>query len=69
MLSVEKKCFAQPAIRRSARRPGLFGLLQVWQARVEERAQLRVMPDFLLQDMGVSRERAEREAAKPFWLA
>ncbi|MCR9220411.1 MAG: DUF1127 domain-containing protein [Alphaproteobacteria bacterium] len=69
MLSAEKNCFAQPVLRPSARRPGLFGLLRAWQARVEERAQLRAMPEFLLKDMGVSHESAQREAAKPFWLA
>ena len=35
----------------------------------ELRRQLRALDDRMLDDIGISRERAEREAAKPFWEA
>jgi len=41
----------------------------LWQARTAERTHLASLPDYLLRDMGLSREQVELEAAKPFWKA
>jgi len=38
-----------------------------WQARHEHRKQLRGMPDYLLQDIGLSADDVTEESAKPFW--
>ncbi len=44
-----------------------FDLLYTWQGRVQERAHLASIEDYLLSDMGISRAQADNEAAKPFW--
>jgi uncharacterized protein YjiS (DUF1127 family) len=44
--------------------------LEVWIDRSHRRRQLGELAelnDYLLKDIGVSREQAMREAAKPFW--
>jgi len=38
-----------------------------WQARHEHRTQLRAMPDYLLQDIGLSANDVMEETEKPFW--
>ena len=38
-----------------------------WQAKQQQRQQLRQLSDRLLDDIGISRAQAEKEAAKPFW--
>lgn len=43
--------------------------LATWQNRAAERRQLLEMDDRLLQDMGISRADAFKEASKPFWQA
>jgi uncharacterized protein YjiS (DUF1127 family) len=51
-------------------RPSLFkGIraLRVWRARRRQRQTLAALNDYLLNDIGVSRDEARREAAKPFW--
>jgi uncharacterized protein YjiS (DUF1127 family) len=69
MISQSKEIFSHPSLFRDGRSTGLFGLLRLWQGRIEERAHLKSLPDFVLQDMGLTREIALREAAKPFWRA
>ncbi len=47
-------------------------LLEVLRRRHEQarlRRELLEMPDYLLKDMGVTREELYREARKPFWQA
>ena len=44
--------------------------LQIWMERSHQRkalGELAELNDYLLKDIGVSREEALREAAKPFW--
>ncbi|MCB1724842.1 MAG: DUF1127 domain-containing protein [Chromatiaceae bacterium] len=42
-------------------------LLTLWYARARQRSQLAALSDRQLADIGVTREQADREAAKPFW--
>jgi uncharacterized protein YjiS (DUF1127 family) len=44
-----------------------IGTLRVWRARRRQRQTLAALNDHLLNDIGVSRNEARREAAKPFW--
>ncbi len=43
--------------------------LMTWQERLSERANLRDADAYLLLDMGISAQAAEREASKPFWVS
>ena len=43
--------------------------LMTWQARAEMRSHLSTLEDHLLRDVGLTREEAVAEAAKPFWQA
>ena len=55
---------------RSAGQHGLAATIGLWLARSRQRRHLRELAewdDHLLKDIGVSREAALREAAKPFW--
>ena len=47
----------------------LWSLLRVWQQRAHQRRQLLTLSNRQLDDIGVSREQADCEAAKPFWQA
>jgi len=47
----------------------LCSLLRVWQQRAHQRRQLLTLSDRQLDDIGISREQADGEAAKPFWQA
>lgn len=50
--------------------PILFGLIEtiaVWSVRRRQRHALAELDEHLLNDVGLSREQARREAAKPFW--
>ena len=44
-------------------------VLMVWQARLQQRQALAEMEAERLDDMGIGRTAARREAAKPFWRA
>ena len=60
--SKEAEIFARaPAVYRALSEIGM------WVSRFRERRALGELSDHLLQDVGLSREQAEREAAKPFW--
>lgn len=39
-----------------------------WIARLRQRHDLAVLDDWLLRDIGVTRQAALREARKPFWI-
>ncbi len=41
----------------------------VWQDRANQRRDLMELDDWQLEDIGLSRSAAAREAAKPFWRA
>lgn len=56
--------FQRPAHGTTRRLP-----LILWVQRARQRRVLREMEDWQLADIGISREQAEREAAKPFWQA
>lgn len=45
-----------------------LGTIQLWVERSRQRSILRQLDEHLLRDIGLSREEALREAAKPFWL-
>ena len=47
--------------------PGLTRMIARWMTRRAERQQLAALSDALLDDIGLSRAEARREAAKPFW--
>ena len=49
--------------------PNLTALLLLWVSRKRQRRQLKSMEAWQLADIGVDRERAEREARKPCWRA
>jgi uncharacterized protein YjiS (DUF1127 family) len=51
-----------------ATRPGLFTLLGCWRQRARQRRHLAALDARALSDVGLSRERALREARKPFWV-
>jgi uncharacterized protein YjiS (DUF1127 family) len=56
--------------KRFARSSALFGLVTAITAWIERRRQLQALTeldDHLLKDVGLSREQARREAARPFW--
>jgi len=38
-----------------------------WQKRSDDRARLQEMPEYLLKDVGLTREQADHEISKPFW--
>jgi uncharacterized protein YjiS (DUF1127 family) len=40
---------------------------QEWRRRARSRQELSKLSDHMLKDIGLSREAADREAAKPFW--
>ena len=66
---------AEVLVRRRARqfaalRSTLAATIRLWQARSRQRrhlAELAQWDDHLLKDIGVSRDTALGEAAKPFW--
>ncbi len=39
-----------------------------WQARLDERRQLRALDDRLLADIGLTRADVAKEVSKPFWI-
>jgi len=47
----------------------LLALMTVWFQRAHQRRQLAALDDRALRDIGISREQAQTEAAKPFWKA
>jgi uncharacterized protein YjiS (DUF1127 family) len=70
-LSATARTLTRTADRRS--RPlysWLLGTLRVWSQRNRQRHTLRLLverDDYLLKDIGLSRDDALREANKPFW--
>jgi uncharacterized protein YjiS (DUF1127 family) len=42
-------------------------VFRIWRERVRQREALKRLDDRLLDDVGLSREQARRETAKPFW--
>jgi uncharacterized protein YjiS (DUF1127 family) len=46
---------------------GLIETVAVWIVRRRQRQALAELGDHLLVDVGLSREQARREAARPFW--
>lgn len=47
---------------------GILALIQTWSFRYASRRQLRHLDDHDLADIGITREQALNEAAKPFWV-
>ncbi|MCB1773104.1 MAG: DUF1127 domain-containing protein [Gammaproteobacteria bacterium] len=61
---------AVPISGRPARTGNGFSLqrqLLTWWQRARQRRQLAEMEDWQLRDIGLARETAQREAARPFW--
>lgn len=46
---------------------GPWALISIWITRAEQRAALAELDEERLRDIGVTRDQARREAAKPFW--
>lgn len=46
-----------------------LAMLRRWRQTARERRQLEEMDDRMLRDIGLAREDARREAARPFWDA
>lgn len=47
----------------------LVALPAAWNKRLQDRHELSMMDDERLRDIGLTRERVQREIAKPFWEA
>ena len=47
--------------------PGILVRLRFWASRIRQRRALMALDDDRLEDLGISREEAVAEAAKPFW--
>lgn len=62
-------CRGAPKAGLGARLARILELMAAWHERSRQRRELMAMPDYLLKDMGVSREDIDREARKPFWQA
>jgi len=45
-----------------------LGLIRGWADRARQRRALADLDDRLLKDVGISREQAESEVQKPFWI-
>jgi uncharacterized protein YjiS (DUF1127 family) len=45
----------------------LIDTMGIWTARWRQRQALAELDDHLLDDVGLSREQARRDASKPFW--
>ena len=45
----------------------LTKILQIWRQRASTRRALSQLPTAALQDIGIDRDSASAEAAKPFW--
>ncbi len=43
--------------------------MDLWQQRIVQRKQLRLLDEHLLKDIGLSRQEAIVESRKPFWKA
>jgi uncharacterized protein YjiS (DUF1127 family) len=48
---------------------GLAALPRAWNQRLQDRHELSMMDDARLRDIGLTRERVQREISKPFWEA
>jgi uncharacterized protein YjiS (DUF1127 family) len=55
----------QPKLSQSARR--FIKLIATWRRRAHGRRELMAKNDRELRDLGITRQDASREAAKPFW--
>lgn len=61
------QCRAPRAAGWGSRLARLLKLLETWHERSRQRRELLAMPDYLLKDMGITREDLYREQRKPFW--
>lgn len=61
------QCLATRARGGGSRLTRFLGLLETWHERSHQRRELLAMPDYLLKDMGVTREELYEEVRKPFW--
>ncbi len=77
IVTLRRPLGAADAIRGAVEKSGVGGISRCghtiarWLARSRQRRALRDIAeiDYLLKDIGVSREEAFREAGKPFWRA
>lgn len=62
-----ERALTRTARRPHPHRPGLLARLHLHLAHLHERHRLRDLPDHILDDIGVDRASADREAARPVW--
>lgn len=62
MIRVQTRLFAAPT-------PSLSRLVQLWGAVARQRSALARLDNDALTDIGLTRDEAQREAARPFWDA
>ena len=44
-----------------------WSMIKAWDKRSRQRHELKTLSDHTLNDIGISREKIDREAHKPFW--
>ncbi len=54
-------------VSKEEERASVLGEMLTWMSRFRERRSLNDLSDHLLSDVGLTRDQAEREVAKPFW--
>ncbi len=67
VLQHQQKRSEQRRVNLTASATGILATIRFWLQRSIQRRHLAHLDDHQLQDIGISREQASREAAKPFW--
>jgi len=54
-----------PGLQTAAKRGAL--MLRLWRQRARDRRQLMELSDYMLKDIGITRDEREIEISRPFW--
>ena len=65
-MSIRTHSIALPTLPRAGRN-GLFALVSLIDSTFRQRQTLKDLDDRLLEDLGLTREMAEKEAGRPLW--